>query len=214
MDTSSTPEAPPVSAVPTTFEAFVQDQRRVNAVMDEVYRRGDRLMCVVIALHLVFTVVFSAFYDTWFASAVIGGVAGGMFYVSVSLLPRHRITRIIAGISLQTFVALHIWQMHGLAEMHFFFFTAFTAMVVYQDGPSMWPGTILIILQHIIFAVLHNSGVKLYFFEADYVGFAKLFFHFGIAVMQVALCGFWAHFQRRQALLEAFQRESLQASQA
>ncbi len=33
-------------------------------------------------------------------------------------------------------VALHIWQMHGLAEMHFFF-TAFTAMVAYEDGLAM-----------------------------------------------------------------------------
>ncbi len=88
-----------------------------------------------------------------------------------------------------------------------------TAMVVYEDGLAMWPGTIFIILQHLLFAVLHNSGVKLYFFGADYVGFLRLVFHFGIAVMQVVLCGFWAHFLRRQALLEAFQRESLQASQ-
>lgn len=205
---------PSFLTVPKTFEAFLQDSKRVNAVLDEVYRRGDRLMCVMIAVHLTLTVIFSAFYDTWFASLIIGGIAGGMFYLSVWLLPRHRVTRIISGISLQTFVALHIWQMHGLAEMHFFFFTAFTAMVVYQDGLSMWPGTILIILQHILFAVLHNSGVQLYFFEDAYVGFVKLFFHFGIAVMQVTLCGVWAHSLRRQALLDAFQRESLKASQA
>jgi two-component system sensor histidine kinase/response regulator len=215
MDTSSrTPESPPASSVPTSFEAFTQDARRVNAVLNEVYQRGDRLMCVLIGVHLVLTLVFSAFYDTWIASVIIGGVAGAMFFASVTLLPRHRATRIIAGISLQIFVALHIWQMHGLAEMHFFFFTGFTAMVVYEDGPALWPGTAFIILQHLVFAILHNSGVRLYFFEADYVGVVKLFFHFGIAVMQVVLCGFWAHFLRRQALLGAFQRESLHASQA
>jgi PAS domain S-box-containing protein len=213
MESNATP-TPNSSAVPISFDAFTQDSRRVNAVMDEVYRRGDHLMCVLVGVHLSLTLVFSAFYDTWFASVLIGGAAGAMFFLSVWLLPRHRATRIIAGISLQMFVALHIWQMHGLAEMHFFFFTAFTAMVVYEDGLAMWPGTIFIILQHLLFAVLHNSGVRLYFFEADYVGFVKLLFHFGIAVMQVVLCGFWAHFLRRQALLEAFQRESLQASQA
>jgi PAS domain S-box-containing protein len=116
-------------------------------------------------------------------------------------------------VSLQTFVALHIYQLHGLPEMHFFFFTAFTAMVVYQDGVSMWPGAILIIGQHLIVAILQNSGVTLYFFPDPYIGLTKLCFHFGIAVLQVVLCGWWAVSLRQRALSEAYQRECLQASQ-
>jgi methyl-accepting chemotaxis protein len=104
-----------------------------------------------------------------------------MFVLAWKLMPRSRLTRIVSGIALQTFVALHIYQAHGLAEMHFFFFTAFTAMVVYQDGLAMWPGTFLIIGQHILFAVLHNLGAKLYFFEDPYISVLKLSFHFGIA---------------------------------
>src|SRR5688572_18589062 len=111
MESNATP-TPNSSAVPISFDAFTQDSRRVNAVMDEVYRRGDHLMCVLVGVHLSLTLVFSAFYDTWFASVLIGGAAGAMFFLSVWLLPRHRATRIIAGISLQMFVALHIWQMH------------------------------------------------------------------------------------------------------
>lgn len=201
------------AALPSSFDSFCKDKGRVDSVMHEVYARGDRLMCGLVLLHLLISALFSAFYETWLASAAIAGAAGTMFFMSVALLPRHRITRMIAGISLQTFVALHIWQLHGMAEMHFFFFTAFTAMVAYQDGLSMWPGTVLIILQHILFAMLHNAGVNLYFYEISYITIMRLCFHFGIAILQVVLCGLWAHSLRSKALLEAYQRECLKASQ-
>jgi two-component system sensor histidine kinase HydH len=197
------------TAEPLSFQQFCKDQDRVDGVMKDVYARGNRVMSWLVGLHAAFTVVFASFYGTWLASAIIGGAAAGMFFLSLRLLPRHIVTRIISGISVQTFVALHIWQMHGMPEMHFFFFTGFTAMVVYEDGLSMWPGAILIILQHLIFAILHNSGSQVYFFPELYVSFTKLFFHFGIAILQVALCGSWAVFLRHQALLQAFQREAL-----
>ncbi len=198
---------------PQSFEEFVLDRGRVNAVMDDVYARGDRMMRVLVLLHAGITVALAPFYETWTLSLLVGGAAAAMFFCSLALLPRHRITRMIAGVSLQTFVALHIYQLHGLPEMHFFFFTAFTAMVVYQDGTAMWPGALFIIGQHLVFAVLHNSGVNLYFFPETYVGITKLFFHFGIAVLQVVLCGWWAVSLRHQTLLDAFQRERLEESQ-
>jgi PAS domain S-box-containing protein len=202
------------AATPETFEQFVLDRTRVEQVMDDVYAKGDRMMRLLVAIHALITIVLAPIYGTWLLSLAIGGAATAMFFCSVALLPGHRITRMIAGVSLQTFVALHIYQMHGLPEMHFFFFTAFTAMVVYQDGLSMWPGALLIIGQHLIFALLQNSGVNLYFFPDRFIGWTKLFFHFGIAIFQVVLCGWWAVSLRQRALLDAFQRTRLHASQA
>ncbi len=209
---SETAASPLPVAQFATFESFCSDPLRVDGIMREVYAKGDKLMCALVGLHLCLSVLFAAFYDTWLASFAIAGAAGLMFFLSVALLPRHRVTRVTAGIALQIFCALHIWQMHGMAEMHFFFFTAFTAMVAYQDGASMWPGTLLIIAQHILFAVLHNSGVNLYFFESSFVSISRLVFHFGIAILQVTLCGIWAHSLRNKALVEGYQRECLEAS--
>jgi hypothetical protein len=59
--------------------------------------------------------------------------ASAMFFSSVALLPGTLFTRFVAGIALQAFVALHIYQLHGLPEMHFYFFTAQTMLIVYQD---------------------------------------------------------------------------------
>lgn len=204
-----------LSAAPSErqrFDEFIASRAGVSAVMQDVYARGDRFMLGMVLLHAGLTALFATFYRTWFVSAVVGSAAVSMFLVSWKLLPRSRVTRIVAGIALQTFVALHIYQAHGLAEMHFFFFTSFTAMVAYQDGLSMWPATFLIIGQHILFAVLHNMGVKLFFFEDPYISALKLTFHFGIAIFHVAICGFWAHDLRLRTLKDAFQRQGLKAA--
>jgi signal transduction histidine kinase/CheY-like chemotaxis protein len=180
-----------------------------RAVMDGIYARADRLMGGFIALHVVIALALAPMYDTWTTTLLVGGAGAAMFVVSVLLLPRHFITRCVAGVSLQTFVALHIYQMHGLAEMHFWFFTAFTLMILYQDWVSMWPGALLIIAQHLLFAILTNSGVELYFFEVQRVTTLKLFFHFGIALFQVGICGYWAHLLRQRTLRDHRQRIAL-----
>jgi signal transduction histidine kinase/CheY-like chemotaxis protein len=194
--------------------AVLSDERpltadETRAVMDGIYARADRLMGGFIAAHFLIALALAPVYDTWTTALLVGGAGAAMFLVSVLLLPRHFITRCVAGISLQTFVALHIYQMHGLAEMHFWFFTAFTLMILYQDWVSMWPGALLIIAQHNLFAVLHNSGVQLYFFEVTTVTSMKLFFHFGIALFQVGICGYWAHLLRQRTLRDHRQRIEL-----
>jgi two-component system, cell cycle sensor histidine kinase and response regulator CckA len=112
----------------------------------------------------------------------------------------------LCGIALQLFVALHIYQMHGIAEMHLFFFTAFTMMIVYCDWSAMWPGAFLILAQHFVFAILHNQGVNLYFFEKKHVPFTELWFYFAIAIGHVAICGWWAQLLRKQQLMDFAQQ--------
>jgi len=81
-------------------------------------------------------------------------------------------------------------------------------LIAYQDWRAPWLGTFLIIGQHIAFAILENGGVEMNFFEGP-VGFWKLFFHFGIALFQVAVCSFWASRLRRETLKEAWNRQQL-----
>jgi signal transduction histidine kinase/CheY-like chemotaxis protein len=182
----------------------------VRAILRQIYARGDRLMGWFVLGHLLVALSLGLFYETWLATFVIGGAATAMFFACRAIAPQSFVTRAVAGISLQTFVALHIYQMHGLAEMHFFFFTAFTMMIVYQDGRCMWPGALLIIAQHILFALMHNSGVNLYFFESSFITFTKLSFHFGIALVQVAVCASWAGMLRSHTLRDARQRLELE----
>ncbi len=181
----------------------------VKALMGGIYARGDRLMLRFLLAHGAVAIALAFFFHTWKMTLITSAIAVGMFAVSARLHPKAFLTRCVAGVSVQTFVALHIYQLHGLAEMHFFFFTGFTMMLVYQDGLSMWPGAWLIIGQHIVFAILHNMGYPLHFFEVQQVTVTRLFFHFGIALVQVGICAYWSVLLRRQTLRDAWQKARL-----
>jgi signal transduction histidine kinase/CheY-like chemotaxis protein len=187
---------------------------RVRAVLDETYAHGDRLMLRFIAAHFLIALALAFFYNTWFVTLTVGPASLLMFVIAYLVAPRTRTTRVIAGLALQTFVALHIYQMHGLAEMHFFFFTAVTMMIVYNDGVALWPGCFLIIGQHTLFAILHNSGRQLYFFEQAYIGWVKLGFHFGIALAHVGICAYWSVLLRRRRLWAEYQRVEIDAAKS
>src|SRR5687767_1051984 len=133
------------------------DRAAERLAMREIYARGDRLMVYFHLAHFAVAFELGFFYDTWLVTMLVASTALGAFLTSVRLWPGQFITRVIAGITLQAFVALHIYQLHGLPEMHFFFFTAFTMMVVYQDVRCMWAGAFLIIGQHLLFATWQNQ---------------------------------------------------------
>jgi two-component system, sensor histidine kinase and response regulator len=182
-----------------------------DAVMDRIYATGDRYAGWFLLFHFVVGLGLAPFYDTWTMAIGIGALALAMFYGAVWIAPRTLMTRCVAGTALQAFVALHIYQLHGLPEMHFFFFSGTTILLLYQDWRAPWLGTFLIIAQHIAFAVLENGGVEMNFFEGP-VGFWKLFFHFGIALFQVAICSFWSSVLRRDTLRDAWHRRQLDAA--
>lgn len=181
----------------------------VRAIMDGIYGRGDRLMVWFLASHMGLGLLLAFYHQTWLATLLVGGLTCATFGVSVWLLPRTFFTRALAGVAQQAFVALHIFQLHGQSEQHFWYFTAFTMMIVYQDWRCMWLGAALIIVQHTLFAALHNAGYPVHFFPEAHVGFTKLLFHFGIAIVHVAICGYWAHLLRLQTLGDAWRRRQL-----
>jgi CheY-like chemotaxis protein/nitrogen-specific signal transduction histidine kinase len=179
-----------------------------DAVMDRIYAEGDRYAGYFVLFHFAVGLGLAPFFDTWLMALSVGSLATAMFFASRAIAPRMLVTRMVAGVSLQAFVALHIYQLHGLPEMHFFFFSAFTMLITYQDPRAPWLGTFLIIGQHIVFAYLENSGVELNYFDGP-VGFWKLFFHFGIALLHVGVCSYWAMWLRRKTLTEAWHQQQL-----
>ena len=197
------------AAMPLTAAEVPQTGPWAEEVMGRIYEAGDRYAGWFVLGHFAIGLALAPFYGTWLMAVVIGGLAVGMFFGSAWLAPRMLITRWIAGISLNAFVALHIYQLHGLPEMHFFFFSGFTILIAYQDWRAPWPGAFLIIGQHIWFAILTNAGAEVNFFEGP-VGFWKLFFHFGIALFHVGVCSFWAMRLRRDTLHEAWSQQQIQ----
>jgi PAS domain S-box-containing protein len=175
-------------------------------VLAEIYRRGDRWMAWFVAFHTTLALALAPVHDTWRTTLVVTALAAGGYAVAMWRYPGALRTRVAAGLALQAFCALHIFQMRGLAEMHFFFFTSTTALVIYQDWRAIWPGVAAIIAQHTLFSYWHNAGVHPGghpFFEPTHVGVVKIGFHYGIALAQTVVAAYWAQVLRRRTLRAA-----------
>jgi signal transduction histidine kinase/CheY-like chemotaxis protein len=178
--------------------------------MDVIYARGDRWIRYFVYGHFVLATILCASTGHWMPSILAAIGSAAIFLVSERLWPRAQATRYAAGISLQAFCALAIYQLDGLPEMHFFFFSAVTMLIVYQDWKAMWPGVLLIVLQHIVFAVAQNGGHRIHYFGESHVGVVKLGFHFGIAFAQTAIASFWAYRLQVQTAHDVAQRAELE----
>jgi signal transduction histidine kinase/ActR/RegA family two-component response regulator len=178
--------------------------------MDVIYARGDRWIRYFVLGHLALALILAAATGQWLVSTLAAFASAALFLCAERWWPRSQATRYAAGISLQAFCALAIYQLDGLPEMHFFFFSAVTMMIVYQDWKAMWPGVILIVLQHILFAALQNGGHGIHYFGESHVGVVKLGFHFGIALAQCAIASFWAYRLQIQTAHDVAQRAELE----
>ena len=108
-------------------------------------------------------------------------------------------------------MALHIHELQGQPEQHFWFFTSLTLMISYADWRAMWPGTLLIIGHHIVLANLTNAGAEVRFFPESFVSFTKLFFLFAITIAHVVICGVFAHLLKTYTLREALRHKTVAA---
>lgn len=193
-------------------EDFGLSLGEIDAVMNRVYTRGDRLMVCFVLAHALLALYQAGFYGTW--TITLGTIlfATSAYMASLLLAPRTRITRVVGGIALQVFVGLFIYQLHGLAEMHFYHFTAQTMLVMYEDWFASWPGVLLAILGECAGAFLQNSRVQLHIFSDTRVETQKLVFHFGIILFQAGICTYWTILQRRRRLESESQHIEAQAS--
>ena len=181
-----------------------------SRTLARVYARGDRFLTGCILFHVAIAISLADSYSTWPLTLIVCGAGTYAFLLSKSLRPGSFLTRTIASIVLQSFAALHVWQLHGLPEMRLYSFTALAMMMVYQDWRCLWPGTILMMALHYGFAVLHNSGYEIYFFEEGWFDLTRLWFEFGIALVAAAICGYWARVLCGQTLQLARQQLSLE----
>ena len=192
-----------------TGEVFTDEQ-----ILAPVYRRGDQWIRIFLLVHCVLALVLAPVNGAWQSTLAVAPAAFLLFWIAAGVSPGSFLTRACAGISLQLFVGLHIYQLDGMAEMHFLFFTGITMMVVYADWRCLLPTAVFIAVQHAAFFILHGKGMELSFFELPQVSGGKLLAHFLIMTAQLVTVGFWAWLIRRHIVSERRNRQRLVEQQA
>ncbi|MGC4072154.1 MAG: ATP-binding protein [Nibricoccus sp.] len=192
------PLLPGASSLITSGAGVLSD----GQLLAPVYARGDGWMKIFVAGHTVLALVLAGIHDTWVVTACVAPVVFAAFMVCIRLAPGSFLTRCVAGLALQAMVSLHVYQLGGLDEAHFFYFTAMTMMVVYADWRALVPATTLTFCLYVIFMAVEEGGkTQVYFAHGD-AGGLKMLLHFSGMLLQASVVGFWSWLNRRHILGE------------
>ncbi len=198
----------------------------IQPALEEVYLRGDRVMFGFVWLHFLLALAFGYVHQTWFWTFAVGLGALFSFYLATVFASKTFFTRVLAGIIIQIFVFLYLYQWKGLPEVRFFFFTSFITLIVYQDWRSMFVSVIVMLVQVSVLVFLGNAISESIPALKEYEKFilmvvshdskgnvnAQAFLLYMIAsTFQVFLGGLWAHFLKTQTISEIFSNQEILA---
>ncbi|MGB5927878.1 MAG: GAF domain-containing protein, partial [Cyclobacteriaceae bacterium] len=191
----------------------MKQQEPVTAgdIRKTIYREADSIVFYFVMSFFAAGILLSFFYDTWSVGLGVGTLNVAAYLITRYTLRDSGLHRYVTSAVFAIFGAQFIYQMHGLFEMHFVLFIIVTLMILYQDYRVLIPLTLLVVVHHTTFAYLQNTGnAAVYFSQLDYISMTTLVFHYGLFVVQVVMCGWWAERLKRKTLREYNQRTLLE----
>jgi methyl-accepting chemotaxis protein len=182
-----------------------------SSVRQAIYREADDIVFYFMLSFFTAGLLLSFFYDTWAVGFGVGTLNLIAYLITRYTMRDSALHRYVTSAVFAIFGAQYIYQMHGLFEMHFVLFIIVTIMILYQDYRVLIPLTLLVVVHHTTFAYLQNTGnTSVYFSQLDYISISTLAFHYGLFVVQVAVCGWWAERLKVRTLTEFNQRSMLE----
>ena len=201
--------------------------KAINTLVTDFFhtlnRDVDRVIRYIVVGFYIFGLLLIFYYDTWAFGLGIGTLNLLLYLVASYGIKSELVKRQMISLVFAIFMLQFIGQMHGMYEMHFFFFINIAILIIYQDWRVMIPYTIFAIAHHSVFFYFQINGYgdfREYFINIDNITFSVLFFHFGLAIAMAAICGWWAKILQTNAEEKAetlrimeIQNEELQASE-
>jgi signal transduction histidine kinase len=158
----------------------------------------------MLVIMFLFGIFIAFFYDTWLIAFAVGGLCMAAYYTTKKMLPDSDLYQyVLSGIS-AVFAAQFIYQMHGMAEMHFWVFISSTILIIYQNWKLQIPLIVIVVIHHGSFAYLQYSGYKeIYFTQLDYMDLTAFLFHGVLATCVCAVSAYWSFTIYKRTLQDA-----------
>jgi PAS domain S-box-containing protein len=173
---------------------FQEPDKQTAAYRLQVKKRSDRLINYFLPLYFLIGLAFACFFDTWVIAIGCGGICLVAYYSAKKILPDSDLYQYVLGVVLGVFMAQFIYQMHGLFEMHFFAFIGSAILITYQNWKLQIPMLLVVVVHHIAFGYLQNSGIQNVFFtQLDYFELSTFIIHFLLAAIIFFICGLWGY---------------------
>jgi signal transduction histidine kinase len=169
-----------------------------------IYSFANKVNEGMLAAMFLFGIFIALFYDTWLIAFAVGGLCLVAYYTTKKMLPDSDLYQyVLSGVS-AIFAAQFIYQMHGMAEMHFWVFISSTILIIYQNWKLQLPLIIIVVIHHGSFAYLQFAGYKeIYFTQLDYMDLTAFLFHGVLAACVCGVSAYWSYTIYKRTIQDA-----------
>ncbi|GHN02249.1 hypothetical protein WSM22_37380 [Cytophagales bacterium WSM2-2] len=176
----------------------------ITPLFKSIYSKADRLTERLLFLMFFFGVFLAFFYETWLIAFGVGGLCLASYFITKKLLPESNLYQYVLSAISAVLAAQYIYQMHGMAEMHFWVFISSTILIVYQNWKLQVPLIVLVVIHHGSFAYLQYIGYKeIYFTQLSYMDLTAFLFHGVLASCVCLVSGVWSYNIQQRTLHDA-----------
>lgn len=176
----------------------------------DIYLKADKHVERLLVIMFLFGIFIAFFYDTWLVAVGVGSLNLLAYFVTKKLLPGSNVYQYILSVVTTIFAAQYIYQMHGMAEMHFWVFICSTVLIIYQNWRLQVPMILIVYIHHGTFAYLQYLGVKeVYFTQLEYMDITTFLFHAVLATCVCLVAALWGYNIRQRTLRDALNFKTL-----
>jgi signal transduction histidine kinase len=170
------------------------DQGSLSTLYKGIYVKADRIIERLLLVMYLFGFFIAFFYDTWLVAFGVGSLCLFAYYITKKLLPDSNLYQYVLSSICTIFAAQYIYQMHGMAEMHFWVFISSTALIIYQNWRLQIPMILIVYIHHGSFAYLQYAGYsEVYFTQLEYMDLTTFLFHAVLATGVCLVAGLWGY---------------------
>lgn len=192
-----------------TISLSKEDIRKLYA---DIHAKADRIITRLLLLMFAFGIFIALFYETWLVAFGVGGLCLFAYFVSKRLLPESNLYQYVLSAISAVFAAQYIYQMHGMAEMHFWVFISSTVLIIYHNWRLQIPLILIVYFHHGAFAYLQYMGYQeVYFTQLEYMDLTTFIFHAVLATGVCLVSGIWGYNIRKRTLQDALNIKTLSA---
>jgi two-component system sensor histidine kinase/response regulator len=179
-------------------------ESELKGVMKGIFSFANKVNEGLLLAMFSFGIFIAVFYDTWLVAFAVGGLCLVAYYAAKKMLPDSDVYQyVLSGIS-AIFSAQFIYQMHGMAEMHFWVFICSTIMIIYQNWKLQIPLIVIVVIHHGSFAYLQYIGYKeIYFTQLDYMDLTTFLFHGVLAACVCVVSAYWSYTIYKRTIQDA-----------
>lgn len=179
-------------------------EEELKGLMKGIFSLANKVNEGLLLAMFLFGIFIALFYDTWLVAFAVGGLCLVAYYITKKMLPDSDVYQyVLSGIS-AIFAAQFIYQMHGMAEMHFWVFISSTIMIIYQNWRLQIPLIAIVVIHHASFAYLQFAGYKeIYFTQLDYMDLTTFIFHGVLATCVCLVSAYWSYTIYKRTIQDA-----------